>query len=111
MARQCPHSYEMNQRNKENDFAAKTKQVNFNLLVAMFTGYAREEDGRLKSLLDESKGCAIIDSGCATTVCGVEWIKDFIDNLSKEEQKNVIEKPSREIYFWGWVYSKISEES
>ena len=46
-ARQCPHSWEKNQGNHENDFETKSKQVNFNLLVAMFTGYAREEDDRL----------------------------------------------------------------
>ena len=100
-SRECPNSYENNQPGKENTFVPRNKRVNFNLLVA-FTGYAKEGQGcKLKSLLEESKGCAIIDSGCATTVCGVEWVNAFMDTLCDEERKSIREEPSKEKFTFG----------
>ena len=104
-SRDCPHSYERNQpntqQNKENGFVPRNKRVNFNLLVA-FTGYAQEEQGcKLKSLLDESRGCAIIDSGCATTVCGIEWVNAYVDTLCDEDRESIREEPSNEKFTFG----------
>ena len=100
-SRDCPNAYENNQPDKDNTFVPRNKRVNFNLFVA-FTGYAKEGQGcKLKSLLEESKGCAIIDSGCATTVCGREWVNDFIDTLCDEDRKNIREEPSKEKFTFG----------
>ena len=99
-ARKCPHSYESNQR-KENTWADKSRKVNFNMFVAMVAEDEKRENGRLQSLLDETKGCAVIDSGCATTVCGEEWAEDFIENLCDEEKDNVHEEPSNEYFTFG----------
>ena len=104
-SRDCPHSYEKNQTNSqqshENNFVPRNKRVNFNLLVA-FTGYTQEEQGcKLKSLLEDLKGCAIIDSGCATTVCGQDWVNEFVDTLCDEDRESIREEPSHEKFTFG----------
>ena len=71
------------------------------MFVAMVAEDEKRENGRLQSLLDETKGCAVIDSGCATTVCGEEWAEDFIENLCDEEKDNVHEEPSNEYFTFG----------
>ena len=95
-ARKCPNSYENNQ----NNYAAKANKVNFNLFVAMFAE-DRRDDGRLQSLMDETRGCAIIDSGCAKTVCGRAWAEHFMSNLSDNDLASVREEKSQEKFTFG----------
>ena len=98
--RDCPHAHEKNS-NREH-FSERSNKVNFSGLVA-FTGYAGENDEtcKIRLLREETKGCAIVDSGCATTVCGVGWMEDFIANLCDEEKDNIEETPSSETFTFG----------
>ena len=61
----------------------------------------RRDDGRLQSLMDETRGCAIIDSGCAKTVCGRAWAEDFMSNLSDNDLASVREEKSHEKFTFG----------
>ena len=99
-ARLCPNSYENNQNN-QNDYAAKANQVNFNWFVAMFAEDDRRDSGKLQALLDETRGCAIIDSGCAKTVCGRDWAEEFMSNLSDNDRVKVQEEESHESFTFG----------
>ena len=97
--RDCPHAHEKNQ-NSEN-FSDRANKVHFSALVA-FAGYAgKNETCKIKLLREETKGCGVVDSGCATTVCGVGWIEDFIANLCDEEKDNIEETPSSESFTFG----------
>ena len=80
----------------------RSNQVHFSGLVA-FTGFAEEntEKCKIRLLREETKGCAIVDSGCATTVCGTGWINEFIENLCDEEKNNVKESGSQEMFTFG----------
>ncbi|KAK3887825.1 hypothetical protein Pcinc_008076 [Petrolisthes cinctipes] len=70
-ARDCPDAYE-NLGSREDH----SETVH----LSLFMGYAGDASsgGKLQKLVEESKGCAVLDTGCSTTVCGQEWMKYFI---------------------------------
>ena len=43
----------------------------------------------VSSLVDDSKGCGVLDSGCTKTVCGKRWLQDYMNNLSDYERSMV----------------------
>ena len=92
--RDCPHAHEKNN--------LRSNQVNFSGLVA-FTGLTEENTGtcKIRLLREETKGCAIVDSGCATTVCGQGWLEAFVANLCDEERNNIKEAGSTETFTFG----------
>ena len=55
--------------------------------IILYTGY---DEGRLGSLCHDTVGCAILDSACASTVAGQEWVNDFTENRMSEEDKKMI---------------------
>ena len=98
--RNCPHAHERNGTTEH--LKEKSNQVNFSGLVA-FTGLAEENTGtcKIRLLREETKGCAIVDSGCATPVCGMGWMDEFIENLCDEEKNNIKEAVSTETFTFG----------
>ena len=48
------------------------------------------DDQDSKAFVSECLGCAIIDSGCPSTVCGSLWLEAYTDSLSAN-QKQLIE--------------------
>ena len=42
-----------------------------------------------RTLLGQTIGAMILDSGCTKTVCGSTWLECFLETLSKEEQKSI----------------------
>ena len=68
----------------------------------MFVGCTSNEDNnRLMDLVNESRGYAILDSGCTNTVCGEEWITTFISNLSHEDCERMVISPSDQKFTFG----------
>lgn len=68
----------------------------------MFVGCTSDNsNSRLLDLVSESKGYAILDSGCTNTVCGEEWMQNFIDNLSFEEREKMVISPSEQKFTFG----------
>ena len=89
-ARECPDSYE----NKNTSDEKEDKEETVHL--SLFMGYAGNADqrGKLQTLVEEAKGCAVLDSGCSTTVCGKEWLTDFVSGLSDYELNRIEEERS-----------------
>ena len=71
----CPYSYENNGESK----VMITQEEN----VCLFIGYDKQEVTRLGR---ESRNCALIDSGCSSTVMGLAWFNCFIETMSKEDK-------------------------
>ena len=68
----------------------------------MFVGCTSDNsNNRLSDLVNESRGYAILDSGCTNTVCGEQWIQNFIDNLSLEEREKMVISPSDQKFTFG----------
>ena len=59
-----------------------------------------DDEGELKTLMEECRGYAVLDCGCPHTVCGEKWIKDYIENLSESDRKDIeIMKSSQSFTF------------
>ena len=59
--RECRHSYE--------NTASKNDEESENVHLSLFTGYTKgEPNTKLQNLIDETKNCALLDTGCTTSV-------------------------------------------
>ena len=94
--RDCPHMKKVkkDQKNKES-----SQEVNLSFIS--FVGCASNDDKKLQQLLDDSKGYAILDSGCSTTVAGEEWFSKYVDNLSVGDKLKIKVKMSDESFTFG----------
>lgn len=55
----------------------------------------------MKELSIESRNCAVLDSGCSSNVCGQAWFDCYVDSLSSEERRQVIEEEGRKTFKFG----------
>ena len=91
-ARDCPDASE---RSKPEVVKDSESEINF----PMFVGCARDGvDDKLQSFVNETENCAVLDSGCSNTVCGEDWLRKYISNLSDYEQSLVKERTSNQTF-------------
>jgi transposase InsO family protein len=98
-AKNCPHAYERksssvlygDEYGYEND-----EEVQVTLLTA-----ESDMDSKMNSLLGETIGSVLLDSGCSKTVCGEQWLQCFMDTLTDKEKSSVVEQPSTSVYRFG----------
>ena len=67
----------------------------------MFSGPEVIKENRLKDLRIETNGCAIIDSGCATNVCGEAWLENYKESLTSDDKRKITEEPSNQKFTFG----------
>ena len=68
----------------------------------MFVGCTSSKSrDNLDGLVQESYGCAVLDSGCSATVCGTEWLNDFVQGLSDDERQQIKIAPSSQSFTFG----------
>ena len=115
-ARECPDAYENqnnslhvsseDMKNKDGE-KEQVKQTRFPLFMSseesirLFTTDTTDEESEMNILLGECLSTAIIDSGAPETVSGKTWVKEFINTLSEEEQKEVQRCPATKRYKFG----------
>ncbi|CAB4066654.1 KRAB [Lepeophtheirus salmonis] len=82
---------------RENVMAIEEKQKNG--FTSILTAYAEEDaDNKLEELLQNSKGKALLNSGCACTTCG--WTTT-LKNMSKSDRMKMEEFTTKiNLYFW-----------
>ena len=107
---QCPGNTEGNksmyangyddEEEDEDDYVMFTLSDTVEPNVTMFVG-CTGESVLAHSLVDDSKGCGILDSGCTKTVCGERWLTDYLDNLSDYEKSMVKEESSPATFTFG----------
>ena len=95
-ARNCPSPKNFYKREPRDD--EDMDKVHFNMFVGCTTN---ESNNRLSDLVNESKGYAILDSGCTNTVCGEEWLQNFIENLSFEDREKMVISQSDQKFTFG----------
>ena len=66
-------------------------------------GYTEKErkEGKFLKLVEEAKGCAVLDSGCSTTVCGHEWYEQFVKDFSDFERSQMVIEESDTTFTFG----------
>ena len=55
----------------------------------------------MKTFLQETIGCAVIDSGCCSSVCGQFWLKTYVDTLSCKDRDSIKYRSSQRYYRFG----------
>lgn len=97
-AKSCPHAYERQSPvyygNEQYD--EPEEEVH----VSLFTG-DEENNSKMKTLLGETIGSVILDSGCSKTVCGEEWYRCYEETLTDDEKKKIKSEPSKSVYRFG----------
>jgi len=84
----CPDSWEN---------MAKVKIVEDEHAV-LFTGYNKEEVRRLGV---DARNCAILDSACSSTVCGDNWINNYIQSLNEGDRSRVKCTAGQKVFKFG----------
>lgn len=95
--RNCPDAYENNgNRGGSGAVGGSLEGDTETAYLSLFLGYAGEGDTdvKLSRLVREAKGCAVLDSGCSTTVCGTGWFNVFLSSLSDYERDKIVEDKS-----------------
>ena len=87
-----------NDMNRGRDNFPRDHEVNYSYL---FVGCASSERDRLQQLINDTLGYAVLDSGCANSVTGEYWFKEYEKRLSKEDQEAIRIAPSDEYFPFG----------
>ena len=51
--------------------------------------------------LEDTLGCAVLDSACTKTVCGSDWLKCYVTSLSEEDKSQIVETESTSTFRFG----------
>ena len=51
--------------------------------------------------MTNAMGCALLDTGCSKTVCGVQWLNHYINSLTKYQRDKVREEKSVSKFTFG----------
>ena len=95
-ARECPDAYERIEKSGTEDGSYEI------IHLALFVGYTTgERNSKLQTLIAESKGYAVLDTGCSTTVCGLKWYEEYLKDLSEFDRSKVIEEDSLSTFAFG----------
>ena len=103
-AKDCPEERQgRDSRDQRDSRYSRDHEVNLSWLSLsyLFVGCASSEKDRLNQLIEDSDGYAILDSGCANTVCGIDWFQKYVNNLSVIERGGIKTKPSNETFTFG----------
>ena len=96
LIRDCPHK-----EGKYINFTAENTDEKREIIpIVMFT---RNED-ELVLLSKEASSCGVLDSGCASTVCGSGWLKMYFDQLDEVRKSQVVKSDSYKSFQFGGEY-------
>ena len=103
MVADCPDSYENMSRSR---YANCIREEDIeNALFTMphdqedvVTGFNKES---VNTFSREAKNCAALDLACTSTVCGVQWLEDYLASLSESQRKRVKNTNSGKIFKFG----------
>ncbi|KAK4298165.1 hypothetical protein Pmani_029465 [Petrolisthes manimaculis] len=60
-----------------------------------------ESPGTMSVLMTETICYAILDTACSSTVCGVDWLRAYIQTLSEDEKSGIQEESSEATFRFG----------
>jgi hypothetical protein len=91
----CPYSWEN---------MSKTNRVNVvEEEAALFTGYNNNIETKmgLAQLSMDARNCAVLDSGCSSTVCGQNWMDCYIESLNAEDKEKITLSDGVKVFKFG----------
>ena len=66
--------------------------------VVLFTGYQKQE---IQQLGTEARNCAVLDSACSSTVCGITWLNSYLDSLDDTDLNKITYKDGHRVFKFG----------
>ena len=97
--RDCPDNEKDNStKDKLSDVENDGEQVHLSLFMGNSNG---AKNGKLRNLLSESNGYAILDTGCSSTVCGNTWFDNYVSELSEYDRSKILEEKSSNNFTFG----------
>ena len=99
---ECPESFSQNDEQNGDNLVGIIESRTNDCKINMFNVVqVSNNESKLKGLLRETLGCAVIDSGCSKTVAGEKWLEQYKDSLSKECRKEIKMRPSKQVFKFG----------
>ena len=89
------------QRERETAGRSRSPNRSNEVNLSYFVGCAVYAGTGMKTLMEESFGYGLLNSGCVNTVCGEEWMQNYMDRLSVADKEKVRYKPSKETFTFG----------
>jgi len=90
----CPHAQVQKANLTEND-AEFAEDPQF---AVLFTGASK---CLMSELSTEASLCAVLDSACSSTVCGLSWLKKYLSALGEKDLKHVQQEASSNVFKFG----------
>ena len=99
---QCNYCCSINHYVGECPDRKKDSQINTNAYYNV-TLYEQDEENsdNMKSLIHETFGCAVLDCGAPRTVCGENWLNNYLASLKDEDLELVKYSKSSSIFKFG----------
>ena len=104
-ARSCPDAYDGLENQEVSDTVCvaegELKDVDS---LSMFVAYANGNDRDREithTLLQESFGSAVIDTGCLRTCAGIKWVENYVKNLTDFQKSSITEVTSNASFTFG----------
>ena len=82
---ECPHSWETASKGSIRKRLAKVN-IAEDENVVLFTGYNK---GDIAQLGIDAQNCAVLDSACSSTVCGENWLQNYISSLNQIDKEGI----------------------
>ena len=87
---QCPDSWENLKKQASSDDGCED---NIELLHGL--------KASISLLGVEARKCAVIDIKCSSTVCGKDWLDDYVDSLSEDDRGKVTREMGKRVFKFG----------
>ena len=100
MIRECPDSWENMNMAKVNITDSRNSQYisEEEEHVVLFTGFDKQAVSQLGV---EARQCAVLDSACSSTVCGQNWLDNYLECLTVADKLKVIHKEGSRMFRFG----------
>jgi hypothetical protein len=99
MIAKCPDSWEnASNVNIAEEVALFTMMEPVAEDIVLLTNF---DKGNIRQFSEESRKCVVLDSACSSTVCGEDWLDDYLCSLEPTDREKVKKTPSAKVYKFG----------
>ena len=94
---ECPHTWESTFKGSSQKKLAKVN-IAEDENVVLFTG---NNKGDIAQLGIDAQNCAVLDSACSSTVCGENWLQNYLSSLNQMDKKIIKQSAGKRTFKFG----------
>ena len=94
---ECPHTWESTFKGSSQKKLAKVN-IAEDENVVLFTG---NNKGDIAQLGIDAQNCAVLDSACSSTVCGENWLQNYLSSLNQMDKKRIKQSAGKRTFKFG----------